>query len=91
MLLPVTIYLAFTGGTDAAKGWGIVMATDTAFALGVLAVAGRRASQRLRAFVLTVVIADETERVTALAGDPWRASFPEVAHTSRSLAWCRAA
>ena len=35
------------------------MATDTAFALGVLAVAGRRASQRLRAFVLTVVIADD--------------------------------
>ena len=35
------------------------MATDTAFALGVLAVAGRRASQRLRAFILTVVIADD--------------------------------
>ena len=59
MLLPVAIYLAFTGGTDAARGWGMVMATDTAFALGVLAVAGRRASQRLRAFVLTVVIADD--------------------------------
>ena len=59
MLLPVAIYLALTGGTDAAHGWGMVMATDTAFALGVLALAGRRASQRLRAFVLTVVIADD--------------------------------
>ena len=34
MLLPVAIYLAFTGGTDAAHGWGMVMATDTAFASG---------------------------------------------------------
>jgi Na+/H+ antiporter NhaA len=59
MLLPVAIYLAITGGADAARGWGMVMATDTAFALGVLAIAGRRASQRLRAFVLTVVIADD--------------------------------
>ena len=59
MLLPVAIYLAFTSGSDAARGWGMVMATDTAFALGVLALAGRRASQRLRAFVLTVVIADD--------------------------------
>jgi Na+/H+ antiporter NhaA len=59
MLLPVALYLAFTRGTDAAHGWGMVMATDTAFALGVLAVAGRHASQRLRAFILTVVIADD--------------------------------
>lgn len=59
MLLPVAIYLAFTGGSDAARGWGMVMATDTAFALGVLAVAGRRASPRLRAWILTVVIADD--------------------------------
>jgi Na+/H+ antiporter NhaA len=59
MLLPVAIYLAFAGGTDAARGWGMVMATDTAFALGVLAIVGRRASQRLRAFILTVVIADD--------------------------------
>jgi Na+/H+ antiporter NhaA len=59
MVLPVAIFLAFNYGNDAAKAWGIVMATDTAFALGVLAIVGRRASQRLRAFVLTVVIADD--------------------------------
>ena len=67
MLLPVAIYLAFTGGTDAAHGWGMVMATDTAFALGVLALAGRRASQRLRAFVLTVVIADDIGVLVVIA------------------------
>lgn len=59
MLLPVAIFLAFTAGSDAARAWGMVMATDTAFALGVLAVAGHRASPRLRAWILTVVIADD--------------------------------
>ena len=59
MLLPVAIYLLFTSGTDASRGWGMVMPTDTAFALGVLALVGRRCPPRLRAFVLTVAIADD--------------------------------
>ncbi len=59
MALPALVFLAFNAGTDAARAWGMVMATDTAFALGVLALAGRRASQRLRIFMLTVVIADD--------------------------------
>jgi len=59
MLLPVAIFLAFTSGTDASEGWGMVMPTDTAFALGVLALVGRRFPPRLRAFVLTVAIADD--------------------------------
>src|SRR5918996_178306 len=59
MLLPVVIYLAFNAGGGAARGWGIVMPTDTAFALGLLALVGRRAPPRLRAFVLTVAIADD--------------------------------
>ena len=67
MLLPVTIYLAFAGGTDAARGWGIVMPTDTALALGVLALVGRRAPPRLRAFVLTVVIADDVGVLLVIA------------------------
>jgi Na+/H+ antiporter NhaA len=59
MLLPVAIFVAFNADGEAAGAWGIVMATDTAFALGVLALAGRKAPPRLRAFVLTVVIADD--------------------------------
>ena len=59
MLLPVVIYLAFTAGSDASAGWGMVMPTDTAFALGLLALVGRRFPPRLRAFVLTVAIADD--------------------------------
>jgi Na+/H+ antiporter NhaA len=59
MLFPVVIYLAFTSGSDGMDGWGMVMPTDTAFALGVLALVGRRCPPRLRAFVLTVAIADD--------------------------------
>jgi Na+/H+ antiporter NhaA len=55
----VAIYLLFTSGTDASRGWGMVMPTDTAFALGVLALVGRRCPPRLRVFVLTVAIADD--------------------------------
>jgi Na+/H+ antiporter NhaA len=59
MLVPVAIFLAFTSGTDASEGWGMVMPTDTAFALGLLALVGRRFPPRLRAFVFTVSIADD--------------------------------
>jgi Na+/H+ antiporter NhaA len=67
MVLPVAIFLGFAAGTEAGHGWGIVMATDTAFALGVLAIAGRRAPQRLRAFILTVVIADDVGVLLVIA------------------------
>ena len=40
MVVPALIYLAFNGRRPGAKGWGIVMGTDTAFALGVLALVG---------------------------------------------------
>src|ERR671935_91898 len=53
----VAIYLAFNAGRPSAHGWGTAMATDTAFALGLLAVVGPRLPDRLRAFLLTVVVA----------------------------------
>lgn len=59
MTVPVLIYLAFNAGNTTASGWGAAMATDTAFALGVLALVGGRCSQRLRVFLLTVVIVDD--------------------------------
>ena len=55
----VGIYLAFSAGHPSAHGWGTAMSTDTAFALGLLAVAGKRLPDRLRAFLLTVVVADD--------------------------------
>ncbi len=59
MVVPVLIYLAITAGGDSAHGWGAAMSTDTAFALGVLAVVARRTPDRLRVFMLTVAVVDD--------------------------------
>jgi Na+/H+ antiporter NhaA len=58
MAATVSIYLAFNLGGTTAHGCGIAMSTDTAFALRVLAVVARRLPDRLRAFILTVVVVD---------------------------------
>jgi Na+/H+ antiporter NhaA len=63
----VAVYLAFNAGRSSAHGWGIVLATDTAFALGVLALARPRSSDRLRAFMLTVVVADDILAIAVIA------------------------
>ena len=67
MVLPVLIYLAFNSGSDSASGWGVAMSTDTAFALGVLAIVGSRAPARLRVFLLTVAIVDDLIALTVIA------------------------
>jgi Na+/H+ antiporter NhaA len=67
MIVPVLIFLALTAGTEAARGWAMVMATDTAFALGVLALAGRHGPMRLRVFLLTLVIIDDVAAVAVIA------------------------
>jgi Na+/H+ antiporter NhaA len=59
MAVPVAIYLAFNAGGPGAHGWGTAMSTDTAFALGMLALVGRRFPQSLRAFILTVAVVDD--------------------------------
>ena len=55
MVVPVPIFLAINAGPASAHGWGAAMSTDTAFALGMLALVGPRFPERLRAFMLTVV------------------------------------
>jgi Na+/H+ antiporter NhaA len=67
MLVPVGIYLAFNAGTRSAHGWGAAMSTDTAFALGMLALVGPRISGRLRAFMLTVVVVDDLVALVVIA------------------------
>ncbi|MFC3572328.1 Na+/H+ antiporter NhaA [Streptomyces yaanensis] len=59
MLVPVGIYLALNAGHGSAHGWGAAMSTDTAFALGMLAVVGRRMPAGLRVFILTVTVVDD--------------------------------
>jgi Na+/H+ antiporter NhaA len=67
MALPVAIFLALNPDPGNARGWAMVMATDTAFAVGVLALVGKRSSFRLRTFLLTLVIVDDVAAVTVIA------------------------
>ncbi|MFE1521249.1 Na+/H+ antiporter NhaA [[Kitasatospora] papulosa] len=59
MLVPIVLFLAINAGRPSAHGWGAAMSTDTAFALGILAVFGGRLPGRLRVFLLTVAVADD--------------------------------
>jgi Na+/H+ antiporter NhaA len=59
MIVPIAIYLAFNAGKSSADGWGVAMSTDTAFALGLLALVGPRFSNRLRAFMVTIAVVDD--------------------------------
>jgi Na+/H+ antiporter NhaA len=67
MAMAVGIYLAFNAGRSSAGGWGIAMSTDTAFALGLLALVGPRFPDRLRAFMLTVVVVDDIVALIVIA------------------------
>jgi Na+/H+ antiporter NhaA len=67
MAVAVSIYLAFNAGRGSASGWGIAMSTDTAFALGLLALVGPRFPDRLRAFMLTIVVVDDLLALVVIA------------------------
>jgi Na+/H+ antiporter NhaA len=67
MASAVAIYLAFNAGSSAAHGWGIAMSTDTAFALGLIALVGPRFPDRLRAFLLTVAVVDDVLALVVIA------------------------
>jgi Na+/H+ antiporter NhaA len=67
MALPVLIFLALNRAPETSRGWAMVMATDTAFAVGVLALVGKRSSFRLRTFLLTLVIVDDVAAVAVIA------------------------
>lgn len=59
MVLPVLIFLLINDSGGSRGGWGAAMSTDTAFALGMLALVGRRFPDNLRAFILTVAVVDD--------------------------------
>jgi Na+:H+ antiporter, NhaA family len=67
VVVPALIYLGVVGGGDAARGWGIPMATDIAFAVGILALLGRHASTGARLFLLSVAIVDDILAIGVIA------------------------
>jgi Na+/H+ antiporter NhaA len=67
MVIPVGIFLALNAGRSSTHGWGAAMSTDTAFALGLLALVGSRVPFRLRAFVLTFSVADDVIALVVIA------------------------
>jgi NhaA family Na+:H+ antiporter len=67
MLLPAAIFFAINAGGPAEHGWGIPMATDIAFALGLLALLGSRISPQLRVFLLALAIVDDIGAIIVIA------------------------
>lgn len=67
MVLPALIYLSITAGTPDVRGWGVPMATDVAFALGVLILVARRAPPALRVFLLSLAVVDDLGAIIVIA------------------------
>lgn len=67
VVLPAILYVAIVGGGHAARGWGIPMATDIAFAVGILALLGRHASTGAKLFLLSVAIVDDILAIAVIA------------------------
>jgi NhaA family Na+:H+ antiporter len=67
MVFPALIYAAINAGTPSAAGWGIPMATDIAFALGAIAIFGKRLPMGLRIFLAAFAIADDLGAVLVIA------------------------
>jgi len=67
MIVPVAIFLAIAGSHAPRGAWGTAMSTDTAFALGMLALVGRRFPNSLRAFLLTVSVVDDLVALIVIA------------------------
>ncbi len=82
MIVPALLYVALNVGGEGANGWGIPMATDIAFAVGILALVGKRAPASLRVFLLTLAIVDDIGAILVIA----------IFYTSQlSLGWLAAA
>ena len=67
MVVPIAIYLAINFGRSSAPGWGVAMSTDTAFALGVLALVGRGVPDRVRTYLLTFALVDDVAGIVVIA------------------------
>jgi Na+:H+ antiporter, NhaA family len=67
MVVPALLYLAINPSGEPGRGWGIPMATDIAFALGVLAIVGRGLPTALKSFLLALAIVDDIGAILVIA------------------------
>jgi Na+/H+ antiporter NhaA len=67
MIVPIALYLAINAGRPSAAGWGTAMSTDTAFALGMLALVGSGFPDRVRTYLLTFAIVDDVAGLVVIA------------------------
>ncbi|MFC6153892.1 Na+/H+ antiporter NhaA [Nocardioides yefusunii] len=67
MLIPAGIFFALNAGSDGVHGWGIPMATDIAFAVGVIGLLGRRIPSPARLFLLTLAVVDDIGAILVIA------------------------
>jgi NhaA family Na+:H+ antiporter len=67
MIVPALIYTAFNFGGDGSSGWGIPMATDIAFAVGIVSLLGPRVPVQLKLFLLTLAVTDDLGGIAVIA------------------------
>lgn len=67
MVAPAALYLAFAGSPATRSGWGVPMATDIAFAVGILALLGRRVPAALRVLLLALAVIDDLGAIVVIA------------------------
>jgi Na+:H+ antiporter, NhaA family len=67
MVVPAAIYTVFNGGAPGANGWAVPMATDIAFAVGIVTLAGRRVPLAAKIFLLTLAVTDDIGAIVVIA------------------------
>ena len=67
MIVPALIFVAFNAGGVGADGWGIPMATDIAFAIGIISLLGDRVPKAMKVFLLTLAIVDDVGAIVVIA------------------------
>lgn len=67
MVVPAAVFLAFNAGGEGADGWGVPMATDIAFAVGVISLLGSRINRSMKVFLLSLAIVDDIGAILVIA------------------------